>query len=59
MADADGLRVYDKDTGEVLGIDTNLGLPGMRGQGYIPHNGDILYLPQTEKLVAVKLGSER
>lgn len=59
MVDSDALHVYNKNTGLLLGRERSLGIRDYRDAGYIPHVGDIMYVPKTEELVAIRLGSER
>lgn len=59
MVDPEGLRAYNKKTGKYYGLQESLGIPGNRIPGYIPFKDDIIYIPQTDKLVAVRLGSEK
>lgn len=55
----DGLRILNRHTGEVLGLDPELGVFGPIIQGYIYSQGDILFIQQSERFLAVRLGSER
>lgn len=59
MVDPEGLRAYNKKTGKYYGLQESLGAPGNRIPGYIPFKDDIIYIPQTTRLLAVRLGSER
>ncbi|QEN03536.1 hypothetical protein EW093_02080 [Thiospirochaeta perfilievii] len=55
VVDSDALRVYNKKTGQLLGKNEDLGVPGYRWQGYMPYNNDILHILQTEKIVSIRM----
>jgi len=55
VVDSDALRVYNKKTGELRGVNYNLGVPGYRSQGVMPYIDDILYILQTEQIVAIRM----
>jgi hypothetical protein len=55
VVDSDALRMYDKSTGELLGVNYDLGVPGYRWQRYMPFRDDELYILKTEKIVAIRM----
>ena len=55
VVDSDALRCYNKKNGELLGVNEDLGVPGYRVQWYIPYIGNTLYIPQMEKIVAIRM----
>lgn len=59
IVDSDGLLVFNRADGRYIGRQSSLGTPGDRIPGYMPYLGNILYIPQTDRLLAVQLGSER
>lgn len=52
---SDALRVFNKDTGELLYENKDWGIPGYRSQGYVPQEGNIIYLPRENDIIALKL----
>lgn len=59
LADPEGLRAFNKNTGKRLGIDRSLSVGGYRIQGYMPYEGDMMYILRDQEIVAVRLGSEK
>ena len=52
---ADALRVFDAGNGKLLFTNSDWGLPGYRVQGYIPQQDNIIYLPKTNEIIALRL----
>jgi len=52
---ADALRVFNPKNGKVLYENKDWGLPGSRAQGFIPQLDDMIFLPFSDEIVALRL----
>lgn len=52
---ADALRVFDAKNGKLLFTNKEWGIPGYSLQGFVPRQDDMIYIPRTNDMIALRL----